>query len=96
MSEGIRRAFYKSAAWIKCSRGYMQSQNYMCERCGDIAKICHHKVYLNDSNVHDPNISLNWNLLEALCQTCHNQEHHGSNITREGLVFDSKGNLIQK
>jgi len=73
----------------------MQAQNYICERCGDIAEICHHKVYLTPENIDDPDISLNWELLEAVCQTCHNLEHHSQGIIREGLSFDSEGNIIQ-
>ena len=74
----------------------MQSVNYICVRCGDIATICHHKTYITPENINDPNVTLNWNNLEALCQTCHNLEHHSGGIVAEGLTFDSKGNLIQK
>lgn len=87
-----RKWFYNSQAWIKCRNGYMQSQHYVCERCGGIATICHHKTYLNNENVHDPNISLNWDLLEALCHTCHGVEH-GGGIIQEGLTFDAQGNI---
>lgn len=69
------RAFYKGKAWRSCSRGYMQSRNYVCERCGGVAVICHHKTYLTPKNINDPTITLNWANLEALCQDCHNREH---------------------
>lgn len=71
----------------------MLKQNYICERCGDIATICHHKVYLNADNYQDPSISLNHDLLEALCQTCHNQEHSIMPAIRNGLAFDENGNI---
>lgn len=87
------RAFYTSAAWIKCRTGYMQSQHYVCERCGGIGEICHHKTYITPENIHDPYITLNWDNLECVCQHCHNVEHHTSPITRDGLQFDSDGNL---
>lgn len=74
----------------------MQSQHYICERCGKVAIICHHKQYISPENINNPNITLNWNNLEALCQTCHNLEHHSSNVIAEGLSFNSEGNLIQK
>ncbi len=73
----------------------MSKQNYVCERCGSPATICHHKVYLNSENYKNPYVSLNHDLLECLCQTCHNQEHFGSPTTGEGLRFDEKGNLIK-
>lgn len=95
MAKDYAKSFYNSAAWRKCSRGYMQSQNYVCERCGDIATICHHKMHITPSNISDPSITLSWGNLEALCQTCHNQEHHGGAICASGLSFDGKGNLIK-
>ena len=96
MAHDYAKAFYTSKEWIKCRTGYMQSKHYICERCGDIATICHHQEYITPANIHDPNITLNWENLSALCQTCHNLEHHGSNICATGLVFDSEGNLIKK
>jgi len=96
MAKDYAKAFYKSARWIECKNGYMQSQNWTCERCGDVAIICHHKTYITPENIHDPNITLNWENLESCCQTCHNLEHHSGGICQEGLTFDSKGNLIQK
>lgn len=95
MAKDWAKAFYRSKAWIRCRDGYMQSQNYICERCGDLATICHHKTWLNPSNINDPLVSLNWDNLEALCQTCHNQEHFKTGITSTGLTFNSKGDLIE-
>lgn len=73
----------------------MQSKLWTCERCGEVAKICHHKTYITPANIHDPNITLNWINLESLCQTCHNIEHHCGGIVADGLAFDQEGNLIQ-
>lgn len=95
MAHDYARAFYNGRAWVDCRTGYMQSRNYICERCNNVAIICHHKTYITPSNISNSNITLNWNRLEALCQTCHNQEHHGNGIVAAGLAFDSKGNLIQ-
>ncbi|TYR78446.1 HNH endonuclease [Priestia megaterium] len=96
MAKDYATAFYKGTAWRKCSKGFMQSKNYVCERCGGIAVICHHKTYITPENIHDPNITLNWMNLEALCQTCHQHEHFIGKICVDGLTFDSKGNLIRK
>ena len=95
MAKDYAKSFYTSKEWIKCRIGYMLSQNYICERCGNTAMICHHKVYITPDNIDNPDITLNWNLLEALCQDCHNAEHHKKPITRNGLDFDKDGNLIQ-
>ena len=93
MAKGYAKAFYTSAAWIKCRTGYMQSQHYVCERCGGIGEICHHKTYITPENIHDPYITLNWDNLECVCHHCHTVEHHSKPITREGLQFDEDGNL---
>lgn len=74
----------------------MLSMNYVCERCGDAAIICHHKIYITPVNIDDPNITLNWDNLEAVCLDCHNAEHHKAPNTQEGLQFDEEGNLVQK
>ncbi|NMD90787.1 HNH endonuclease [Staphylococcus hominis] len=96
MTRSISRSFYRSNRWKKCKNAYMQSQNYICERCGNLADICHHKIWLNESNVDDPMMTYNWDNLEALCIDCHNKEHFGSKSIDDELMFDEKGNIIKK
>ncbi len=85
--------FYNSIAWIKCRTGYMQSQHYVCEVCKGTATICHHKEWLTPQNINDPMVSLNWDLLMAVCIDCHNRIHGNNDITIDGLIFDDEGNL---
>jgi len=87
------KKFYKSDSWQKCRVAYLATQNYICERCGDIAKIVHHKTRLNPGNVADLNITISHENLEALCQTCHNTEHHKAAPKVERYTFDEAGNL---
>ncbi len=62
-----------------------------------IKGIVHHKQYLNNDNIYDENITLNESNLEGICIDCHNQEHFKKQMAiRNGLTFDSKGNLIKK
>ena len=84
------KSFYKSKAWLNCSRAYMLSVNYVCERCGGVASICHHKKWLSPNNINDPTITLNWDNLEALCIDCHNVEHMQK---RTKVTFDEAGNV---
>lgn len=70
----------------------------LCERClknGDLvpAKIVHHKIYLTPQNINDPRITLDYSNLEALCQDCHNREHHLEKRVRRYRV-DSSGKVI--
>ena len=90
--------FYKSAAWRKCRKAYIDSVYGLCERCGHPGKIVHHKIYLTPDNINDPNISLSFDNLEYLCQYCHNPEHPkyaGSGLVRPGLMLDENGNLVK-
>jgi len=74
----MNSAFYNSTAWRRLSRAFLCSKNYICERCGSLAEIAHHKTYLTAENVGDASISMNAELLEALCKNCHNTEHFGT------------------
>lgn len=95
MAKEYAKRFYASKAWRDTQKAYMQSKHYVCERCGKPAVIVHHKTYITPSNINNPNITLNWNNLEALCATCHQHEHMEKPVTAEGLTFDDKGNLIK-
>lgn len=85
------KGFYRSKAWHDVSRLYMTSKHYVCERCGGVGVICHHKKYITPWNVNDPAITLNMDNLECLCQECHNQEH-SAKVSR--AIFDESGNMI--
>lgn len=92
--KSIDKTFYNSKAWKVCRAAYLASHS-LCERClkkGEIApaEIVHHVIHLNKSNVHDPSITLNPDNLEALCMTCHNQEHFAEQTPRR-WSFDEYG-----
>ena len=93
MAKDYAKEFYKSTAWVKCRNSFMDSKNNVCERCGDVAVICHHKEHITPDNISDPNITLNWDNLQALCIECHNAIHGKSQTIRDDLTFDSAGNL---
>lgn len=100
MAREFAKKFYKSKEWQQCRKLKILSVNGLCERCktkGIIkpGKIVHHKKYLTPQNIDNPMISLSLTNLEYLCQDCHNEEHHAQDITRDGLVFDEEGNLVQ-
>lgn len=82
--------FYNSQKWRKLSAAYMSSKNYICERCGKPARICHHKIWLDGDNVHDAEIALNFGNLEALCIDCHNAEHLGK---QGATIFGDDGSI---
>lgn len=87
------RTFYLSKAWKDTAAAYMLSVNHICERCEEPAKIVHHKIYLTRNNINNPDIALSWDNLEALCQDCHNKEHH-KRETALRYRYDGEGNII--
>jgi len=92
--------FYGGDAWKACREAFLQSKGYLCERCSTaadpvIARIAHHRIYLTRENINDPQITLAWRNLEALCQDCHNKEHHGAG-TKPRYGFDADGNIIPR
>ena len=86
--------FYKSKAWRDCRNAYFISKHGLCERCGRSGKIVHQKIYLASENINDPNITLSWDNLELVCETCHQHEHHSTDVTAEGLCFNEHGELV--
>ena len=87
------KSFYHSQRWRKISRLYMAAQNYVCERCGGVGEICHHRKHLTPENVSDFAVSLDFSNLECLCMTCHNREHFSTGAERE-VIFDAEGNAV--
>ena len=76
----IDNEFYHTPSWRKCRETYLESVNHLCERCLQkglyvSARVVHHKIHLTEDNISNPDIVLNFDNLEALCQDCHNKEH---------------------
>lgn len=89
--------FYKSDAWRRTRKIVIARSNGLCERClaAGLHKpgyIVHHKTYITPGNINDPNITLNLNNLEYVCEDCHNKEHKSKGPER--YRFDSNGNLL--
>jgi 5-methylcytosine-specific restriction endonuclease McrA len=97
MAKEYAKGFYKSRAWIKCRDSFLASKNYECEGCGGLAIVVHHKQPITPQNINDPNITLNWDNLEALCLDCHNEVHgRGSRkVIADGLMFDKNGQVVK-
>ncbi len=96
MAKPWAKKFYNSKAWKQCRASYIKKVFGLCERCSGPGNQLHHKVYLTPNNINDPNVTLNHDKLEFLCDTCHQNEHYERyRPTRKGFEFDSEGNLIK-
>ena len=72
--------FYSSKAWRDCRSAYTKSVGGLCERCkakGRLrpANIVHHKIHISPENINNPDVTLNWSNLQALCRDCHAEIH---------------------
>lgn len=79
--------FYTTRKWRKCRKSFMESRGKLCEECLKEGIInpgskeqpleAHHKIPLTDDNINDPNITLNWDNMEALCKKHHDMKKPG-------------------
>ena len=56
-------------------------------------EMAYHKKYLNEQRIKDPEFTVSFDNLEALCEACHDAEHKRDSALRPGLCFDSEGML---
>lgn len=101
MAKEFSLRFYKSKQWLSTRAYKLSLTNHLCERCLENGVIkpavdVHHKIVLNESNIHDPNITLNIDNLMSVCKECHNIVHGYGPAINEGLEFDEKGMVIKK
>lgn len=69
--------FYTSPLWRRTQAHVLKANHYECSRCkakGMVvkAKVVHHKKYLRQH----PELALDEDNLEPLCEKCHYDEHH--------------------
>ena len=74
------KEFYSSVEWKKCRETYKKRVGGLCEECSKNGRISpaddvHHIIKLSESNIDNPEITLNYRNLVALCRTCHEKRH---------------------
>lgn len=72
--------FYKSIEWKNCRRDYIKSVGGLCEKClkqgiYKPAIIVHHIEHITPNNIENPEITLNYANLQAVCRDCHAALH---------------------
>lgn len=72
----------------------MSSVGYLCEVCGGLGEIVHHKIPLSEANMHDPKISINNDNLQLVCRSCHKRIHDELDGKGRQYQFDKDGNII--
>ena len=95
MAREFARSFYSSGAWQDCRNEYMKRAHHLCEDClrkgiYTPAREVHHIEELTPENIHRPEVTLNFDNLEALCKDCHNKEHFKKETEKRWKVEDGR------
>ena len=92
-TETLQR-FYNSLTWQKAREYKVASAGYLCEVCGGVGEIIHHKIPLSEANMHDPKISISNDNLQLVCRSCHKRIHDELDGKGRQYQFDQDGNII--
>ena len=96
-----QKQFYKTKAWRLAREDYIKQRKAIdggtCEACGAApGTIVHHyRIWLDDDNCNDPNISLNPDNFKLECQTCHNQERDPRKQAPGRFRYGPDGEIIR-
>lgn len=103
MPSTVANKFYHSARWQKCRKSYIANRiaidGGLCEVCHErLGYIVHHKIWIDETNINNPEITLNHDNLRYECLDCHNQEERDGSMRwqeRENkYTFDANGDLV--
>ncbi len=94
------KQFYSSVAWQRCREAYKRSVGGLCEECMKYGKISpatevHHIRKLTKKTIHDPEITLSFKNLQALCSSCHEAKHKKIHENRR-YTIDEYGRVTMK
>lgn len=100
MAKDYARSFYRSKAWQECRASFIQARvaidGGMCQHCQQVPGfIVDHVEEITPDTIRDPWVTLSHDNLQYLCLVCHNIKHYGSPVTRQGLRFDSDGQVVR-
>ena len=97
------QSFYGSIQLKKCRKGFISYKRGLCERCLSRGLIVpgnhvHHKERLTPENINRPEVALNWNNLELLCEKCHEEIHTPGPGSRNmpRMAIDKDGKVVAK
>ena len=96
MAKDFATDFYNSKAWRE-TRAMIWARDFgLCARCGEPGAVVHHKEHLTPRNIGIQHIALGADNLETLCRDCHAIEHEGELPADRGLMFDGRGELVER
>ena len=89
------KPFYNSKKWKDLRLMVCQTRHWTCDECGEYGDQVHHIIEITPDNIDDPNVTLNENNLQLLCEECHNSKRREVKDIEDGLKFDENGDLIK-
>lgn len=97
--KAFAKNFYKSTAWRKCRKAFISERKAvdggLCQMCGEqLGYIVHHIKEIDERNINDPTITLNFRNLQFVCKKCHDKHHGVFCLSEKRLNFDADGNPI--
>ena len=96
-----QKQFYKTGAWKRARAEYIKERKAidggLCEACQqEPGTIVHHfRIWLDDINCNDPEVSLNPDNFKLECQTCHNKELDPRKPARGRVLYGPGGEIIR-
>lgn len=94
MARPFAKPFYDSPEWRRVREYCLMRDSYTCQICGKPAQEVHHKIHLNEHNIHDLSVALNPDNLVSLCRDCHFAQHKYDRCETDVLpkiFFDENG-----
>lgn len=96
MAKDFAKDFYNSKEWHKCRLAYIKHRLGLCEICGQPGLIVHHKRELSPENIDNPAVTMGWDNLEFVCQSCHNQTHGSGQPFSDEIRFTENGDVVKR
>lgn len=96
-----QKQFYKRQPWKRARQAYIDSRMAIdggtCELCHEAPGfiVHHYKIWLDDQNCNDPEISLNPDNFQYVCLECHNKEKDPRKATPGRVRYGPNGEIIR-
>jgi hypothetical protein len=110
MARDFATHLYGSKKWERLRERYFRKPVYMadgsvcpplmCERCfarGKLvpAEICHHIIWVDETNIDDPSVTLNEDNLMRVCRDCHAEIHYpNKRRLSRSVTFGPNGEVL--
>lgn len=99
MAKDFAKPFYDGKKWNKLRKKYIEDRQAidggLCETCHEaVGVIVHHNdIWIDENNIDNPDVTLNYDNLKLDCIACHNREKKDEQ-ERERYRFGPDGEVL--